>query len=137
MQSPRSLRALAPQLLALTLLATGILQPSPSQAQSSSSAEEQSSSSSSSTAPVQPEIQKPPSLIDPAGPQITLETSEAVFYIAVALNACGYDADLIVRAHPAKVREEMNEPFRPLPKPRTPVTTRRIHAPARPRRLQP
>ena len=109
MQSPRSLRALAPQLLALTLLATGILQPSPSQAQSSSSAEEQSSSSSSSTAPVQPEIQKPPSLIDPAGPQISLQTSEAVFYLAVALNACGYDAGLD-QSVPIrqKVRDQVN-----------------------------
>ena len=109
MQSPRSLRALAPQLLALTLLATGILQPSPSQAQSSSSAEEQSSSSSSSTAPVQPEIQKPPSLIDPAGPQISLQTSEAVFYLAVALNACGYDAGLDQSAPiRQKVRDQVN-----------------------------
>ena len=109
MQSPRSLRALAPQLLALTLLATGILQPSPSQAQSSSSAEEQSSSSSSSTAPVQPEIQKPPALIDPAGPQISLQTSEAVFDLAVALNACGYDAGLDQSAPiRQKVRDQVN-----------------------------
>ena len=109
MQSPRSLRALAPQLLALTLLATGILQPSPSQAQSSSSAEEQSSSSSSSTAPVQPEIQKPPALIDPAGPQISLQTSESVFYLAVALNACGYDAGLDQSAPiRQKVRDQVN-----------------------------
>ena len=85
MQSSRSLRALAPQLLALTLLASGILQPSPSLAQNSSSSEAQSSSSSSITA-TPPEIQKPPSLIDPAGPQISLQTSEAVFDIAVALN---------------------------------------------------
>jgi tetratricopeptide (TPR) repeat protein len=109
MQSPRSLRALAPQLLALTLLATGILQPSPSQAQSSSSAEAQSSSSSSSETPAQPEIQKPPSLIDPAGPQISLQTSEAVFYIAVALNACGYDAGLDQSAPiRQKVRDQVN-----------------------------
>src|ERR1700735_2785474 len=92
MQSSRSFRALAPQLLALTLLATGILQPSLSLAQNSASSEAQSSSSS--TATVQPEVQKPPSLIDPAGPQISLQTSEAVFDIAVALNACGYDAGL-------------------------------------------
>jgi tetratricopeptide (TPR) repeat protein len=109
MQSPRSLRALAPQLLALTLLATGILHPSPSQAQSSSSAEAQSSSSSSSETPAQPEIQKPPSLIDPAGPQISLQTSEAVFYIAVALNACGYDAGLDQSAPiRQKVRDQVN-----------------------------
>jgi hypothetical protein len=112
MQSPRSLRALAPHFLALALLGAGILQTSPSQAQSSSSAEPQSSSSSSSSSsatPVQPEIQKPPSLIDPAGPQISLQTSEAVFYIAVALNACGYDAGLDQSAPVRqKVREQVN-----------------------------
>jgi tetratricopeptide (TPR) repeat protein len=107
MQSSRSLRALAPQLLALTLLATGILQPSPSQAQSSSSSEAQSSSSSRAT--IQPEIQKPPSLIDPAGPQISLQTSEAVFDIAVALNACGYDAGLDQSAPVRqKIRDQVN-----------------------------
>jgi hypothetical protein len=107
MQSSRSLRALAPQLLALTLLATGILQPSPSLAQNSPSSEAQSSSSS--TATVQPEVQKPPSLIDPAGPQISLQTSEAVFDIAAALNTCGYDAGLD-QSQPVrqKVRDAVN-----------------------------
>ncbi|MFL6429365.1 MAG: hypothetical protein ACJ71S_14055 [Acidobacteriaceae bacterium] len=104
MLSPRSLRALALQLLALALLAPGILQ-----AQSSSSTEGQSSSSSSSTTPIQPEIQKPPSLIDPAGPQISLQTSEAVFDIAAALNTCGYDAGLD-QSEPVrqKVRDAIN-----------------------------
>ncbi|HLJ76671.1 MAG TPA: hypothetical protein VKT75_04630 [Acidobacteriaceae bacterium] len=35
-----------------------------------------------------------PSLMDPAGPAVSLETSEAMFDIAVALNACGYDRGL-------------------------------------------
>ena len=101
MLSPRSLRALAPQLLALTLLAPGILR-----AQTAPPA--QSSSSSSGTT-IQPEIPKPPSLIDPAGPQISLQTSEAVFDIAVALNACGYDAGLD-QSQPIrqKVRDQVN-----------------------------
>jgi tetratricopeptide (TPR) repeat protein len=108
MQSFRTLRALAPHLLALTLLAiAGLLQPSPCQGQSSSS--ERQSSSSSSAATIQPEIQKPPSLIDPAGPQISLQTSEAVFDIAVALNACGYDAGLDQSAPVRqKVRDAVN-----------------------------
>jgi tetratricopeptide (TPR) repeat protein len=105
MSPSRSLRALGFQLLALALLASGagVLR-----AQSSSSLENQSSSSSSST-PVQQEIQKPPSLIDPAGPQISLQTSEAVFQIAAALNACGYDAGLD-QSNPVrqKVRDEIN-----------------------------
>jgi tetratricopeptide (TPR) repeat protein len=107
MQFSRSLRALAPHLLALTVLATGILQPSPSCAQTTSSSEAQSSSSSATATPA--EIQKPPSLIDPAGPQISLQTSEALFEIAAALNACGYDAgldqSLPVRQ---KIRDQVN-----------------------------
>lgn len=106
MLSSRSLRAFAPQLLALTLLAPGLLQ-----AQSSSSQE----SSSSNTA-IQPEVQKPPSLIDPAGPQISLQTSESVFQIAAALNACGYDAGL-EQSLPVrqKVRDAVNEAVKASP----------------------
>jgi hypothetical protein len=107
MLSSRSFRALAPQFLALAFLATGILQAS-SQAQSSSS-EGQSSSSSSAATPVQPAVPKAPSLIDPAGPQISLQTSEAVFDIAVALNTCGYDAGL-EQSPPIrlKIRDQVN-----------------------------
>ena len=105
MLSSRCLRALAPELLALALLAPGILQ-----AQSSSS---QQSSSSSNNSSIQPEAQKPPSLIDPAGPQISLQTSEALFQIAAALNACGYDAGLD-QSQPVrqKVRDAINEPVK-------------------------
>jgi hypothetical protein len=53
---------------------------------------------------------KPPALVDPAGPTISLQTSEAMFDIAVALNACGYDNGLEnsdpVRMH---VRDEVNQ----------------------------
>jgi tetratricopeptide (TPR) repeat protein len=106
MLSARSFRAMGSQLLALTLIASsaGILR-----AQSSSSQENQESSSSSSSNTPVPEIQKPPSLIDPAGPQISLQTSEAVFQIAAALNACGYDAGLDQsNAVRQKVRDEVN-----------------------------
>ena len=59
-------------------------------------AQQGSSSSSSSPGTVlkREAQQKPPSLIDPAGPQISLQTSEALFQIGAALNACGYDAGL-------------------------------------------
>ena len=54
--------------------------------------------------------QKAPALIDPAGPSFSLQTSEALFDIAVALNACGYDNGLAdsdpIRAH---VREQVNQ----------------------------
>ncbi len=42
----------------------------------------------------EPRTPKPPALIDPAGPAVSLQSSEALFDIAVALNACGYDAGL-------------------------------------------
>ncbi len=42
--------------------------------------------------PLPPE--KPPALVDPAGPTVSLQTSEALFDVAVALNACGYDNGL-------------------------------------------
>src|SRR6202453_4783215 len=49
-------------------------------------------------------------LVNAAGPDISLQNSEALFYIAVALNACGYDQGLAasdpVRQH---VREEVNQ----------------------------
>jgi hypothetical protein len=52
------------------------------------------SSSSTAAPPAQPRLPQPPSLIDPAGPTVSLQTSEAMFDIAVALNACGYDNGL-------------------------------------------
>jgi hypothetical protein len=43
------------------------------------------------------------------GSAITLETSEPLFYVAVALNVCGYDADLAASSPVrAKIREEIN-----------------------------
>ncbi len=42
----------------------------------------------------QPRMPKPPALVDPSGPAVSLQNSEALFDVAVALNACGYDAGL-------------------------------------------
>ena len=72
----------------------------------------QSSSSSSSDSPAPPETrQRPPAKAParPGGPEaggsaITLESNEALFDLATALNACGYDADL---DHSAPVRSEV------------------------------
>jgi hypothetical protein len=54
--------------------------------------------------------EKPPALVDPAGPAVSLQTSEALFDIAVALNACGYDNGLAesdpIRAH---IRDQVNQ----------------------------
>ena len=61
-------------------------------------------------APPIPTIAKPPALVDPNGPAITLQTSEPLFDIAVALNECGYDQDLEnsdpLRQH---IRDEVNQ----------------------------
>ena len=71
----------------------------------------QSSSSSSSAPPgVQaidnsnPAARPRAAQIEPGGAAVTLETSEPLFQMAAALNACGYDADL---DHSAPVRAEV------------------------------
>jgi tetratricopeptide (TPR) repeat protein len=54
-------------------------------------------------------VPKPPALLDAAGPAVSLEPSEALFDVAVALNACGYDAGL-EQSDPVRkeVREQVN-----------------------------
>jgi len=88
----------------LSLLAG--LFPGPAQAQSSSS----SSSSQSSSSGQLYAREKAPSLIDPAGPTISLIPSEPVFIMSAALNTCGYDEGLEdsapIRKH---VRDEINQ----------------------------
>ena len=72
----------------------------------SSSSNAPSDRQSSSSQPVQ---EKAPSLVDPAGPTISLVPSESVFVMAAALNACGYNEGLDdsapVRKH---IRDEMD-----------------------------
>lgn len=54
--------------------------------------------------------EKAPSLVDPAGPTISLVSSEPVFIMAAALNACGYDEGLAESAPiRQRVREEVNQ----------------------------
>jgi len=71
-----------------------------------------SSSSSSSTNPQAIDETPTPRIAQPqsAGSAITLETSEPLFYVAAALNACGYDNDLAA-SNPVRVqlRDEINE----------------------------
>jgi predicted negative regulator of RcsB-dependent stress response len=74
------------------------------QSHDSSSTKGQSSSS-----PAMPQ-ERAPSLIDPAGPTISLISAEPVFVMAAALNACGYDEGLEESAPVRKqVREEINQ----------------------------
>ncbi len=51
-----------------------------------------------------------PAAMDPSGPAVSLETSEALFDVAVALNTCGYDNELEQSdAVRAEVRAEVNQ----------------------------
>jgi tetratricopeptide (TPR) repeat protein len=78
----------------------------PTRAQSSSSSAPMPRQSSSS----QPVQEKAPSLVDPAGPTISLVSSEPVFTMAATLNACGYDEGLEESAPIRKrVRDEIND----------------------------
>jgi tetratricopeptide (TPR) repeat protein len=88
-----------------------VLPPSLASAQSSGNSSAQApkgvQSSSSSQGFAQ---EKAPSLVDPAGPTISLVSSEPVFLMAAALNACGYDEGLSESAPVRKrVRDEMNQ----------------------------
>lgn len=82
----------------------------PAAAQAGQHGQQSSSSSSSSSIPEPRE--KAPTLVDPGGPTISLVTSEPVFLMAAALNACGYDEGL-AESDPvrARVRSEMSDAF--------------------------
>jgi tetratricopeptide (TPR) repeat protein len=68
------------------------------------------SSDSQASAGSKPSQTKAPAIVDTAGPDVSLQNSEALFDIAVALNACGYDQGLSV-SDPLRqqVREEVNK----------------------------
>ncbi len=83
--APQSLRVLVAGIALLLPMATA----RPSAAQAPSQTPGSSSSSSGGQEPAQ-RPQQP----DVTGSGITLETSEPLFDLAVALNTCGYDADL-------------------------------------------
>ena len=76
---------------------------------SESSSSRTSQSSSSAVGPYQQE-RSPSFLVDPAGPTISMVSSEPVFYMAAALNMCGYDEGLDDSAPVRRrVREEINQ----------------------------
>src|SRR5271165_5895079 len=67
----------------------------------------QSSSSNPDAAPASP---KSPALVDTAGPDISLQNSEALFDIAATLNSCGYDQGLTASdAVRQDVRDQVNQ----------------------------
>ena len=86
------------------LLAASVAVPAMAQSSSSNAPPLRQSSSS------QPVQEKAPSLVDPAGPTISLVSREQVFLMAAALNACGYDEGLEDSAPIRKrVRDEIND----------------------------
>jgi tetratricopeptide (TPR) repeat protein len=77
-------------------------------AQSSSSSSSSSDRQSSSSQDFQQE--RTPTLVDPAGPTISLVSLEPVFVMSAALNACGYDEGLEESAPiRKKVRQEIDD----------------------------
>jgi len=91
-------------LFAVLLFAGFVAAPARAQSKDSSSTKGQSSSTSA-----MPQ-ERAPSLIDPAGPTISLISAEPVFLMAAALNACGYNEGLEESAPVRKrVRDEINQ----------------------------
>jgi tetratricopeptide (TPR) repeat protein len=86
--------------------ASSVLAQAPN-AQSSSSSPTNDQGSTSAQAYVR---EKTPSLVDPAGPTISLTNAEPVFVMAAALNMCGYDVGLESSAPVRKqVRDEIDK----------------------------
>jgi len=105
--SRRCKRTLLPSIAASVLLA-GFSQVARAQSDSSSSS---SSSTPASTVSKDSKTTPAPRIAQPeaGGSAITLETNEPLFDLAVALNVCGYDADLSTSSPiRLKVREEVN-----------------------------
>src|SRR5208283_1730768 len=98
----RSFAFLSASVLCLSAISTSDL--ARAQSPDNNSTKNQSSSSMAF------QQEKAPSLVDPAGPTISLVSSEPVFLMAAALNACGYDEGLDESAPVRKrVRDEINQ----------------------------
>src|SRR5277367_6515792 len=109
---PRRFRGLPVLFLFVAMTAPGQDKPSSEQAPAGQAPTEQAPAAKipNGPAPPIPTIAKPPALVDPNGPAISLQVSEPLFDIAVALNECGYDQDLEhsdpLRQH---IRDEVNQ----------------------------
>jgi tetratricopeptide (TPR) repeat protein len=79
--------------VAATLLASSPFLSAQDAKTSSSSSSSKPGGKAGSSAPAYSQ-EKAPSLVDPAGPAISLVSSETLFTMAAALNACGYDEGL-------------------------------------------
>jgi len=93
-------------LLVAALLALPAIQAQTSSSSSSSNPQSSSSMENDQRPAVRPTIGQS----TPGGAAISLETSESLFDLAAALNACGYDADLENSAPVRKaIRDEINQ----------------------------
>ncbi len=89
----------------LAVTAPAQAQSSGSQSSNSSAADDQGSSSAQAYI-----REKTPSIVDPAGPTISLISSESVFVMAASLNMCGYDEGMADAAPVRKsVRDQINQ----------------------------
>jgi len=138
MLSRLSHRTFVPRLIAGLVSCTIALFPLASLAQQQPPAASSSSSSSgqgavdvgdapeknnpNSTSLPRRQLDRPPALVDPNGPAVSLQTSAALFYVAAGLNACGYDDELEgsdpIRLH---VREQMRVALEATETARTPA----------------
>jgi len=101
--------ALALALLAIPSTLSAQADKPASSAASSSSSLGKSGQAASSSGPAYSQ-EKAPSLVDPAGPAISLVPSEPLFIMAAALNSCGYDEGLAESdAVRQRVRDEVNQ----------------------------
>jgi hypothetical protein len=104
-KSLRQHPALFPLCLAVSLFLSASVSPANAQQPSSSSSSTPDKLSNDVPSKSSPRIAQP----EAGGSAITLETSEPLFYIAVALNVCGYDADLAASSPVrTRIREEIN-----------------------------
>jgi hypothetical protein len=98
------------KLRAVSILAIGLLCVDASRIPAMAQSQSPNSSSKGSTSSDSVQQEKAPSLVDPAGPTISLVSSEQVFVMAAALNACGYDEGLEDSAPiRRRVRDELNQ----------------------------
>jgi tetratricopeptide (TPR) repeat protein len=100
-----------PLLLSLCVASSLLLPASGLSAQSSSSSSSNPENAPDATVSKEPPTKVAPRIAQPeaGGSAITLETSEPLFYLAVALNVCGYDTDLANSAPVRlKIRDEIN-----------------------------
>lgn len=94
----------------MCLLGGVCILPSFAQSQSGDSSSGNSEGGQSSSSAAAYVREKTPTLVDPAGPTISLTSSESVFVMASALNMCGYDEGLDASAPVRKeVRAEIEK----------------------------